>query len=353
VRNGAALGLMPTPTGLGYRFVVGRVRDVLTIWQPGGLRDDSQGWAEDVARRAGAGFALRHRANLDLDAGNGWRIPMSLVTFEPADAGALVGPSAKAALERHELVLGAGAAAIRHAVVGSVLTFVGPDGRIHPRRVGAIVRDERVFDAEIALATPDAAAIGISRPFAVDVWGAPRADIERALNTAPPMQHVLGIERSWSWPSPDETLANVALKRLVGEVAYRHGRGDAVALDPTWVRQNITTERVPGVGSVTCHRAVMPAIRGALTDVVRAGLGGGLGRYGGCYNPRLIRGGDSGGFLSRHSFGIALDLNVTRNTFGGRVEMDPRIVDIFRRWGFAWGGTWVRADGMHFEYAPG
>jgi hypothetical protein len=32
--------------------------------------------------------------------------------------------------------------------------------------------------------------------------------------------------------------------------------------------------------------------------------------------------------------------------------MDPRIVDIFRRWGFAWGGTWVRPDGMHFEYAP-
>jgi hypothetical protein len=43
-------------------------------------------------------------------------------------------------------------------------------------------------------------------------------------------------------------------------------------------------------------------------------------------------------------------VNITNNSFGGRVSMDPRIVAIFRRWGFAWGGTWVRADGMHFEY---
>jgi len=32
--------------------------------------------------------------------------------------------------------------------------------------------------------------------------------------------------------------------------------------------------------------------------------------------------------------------------------MDPRIVDAFRRHGFAWGGTWARPDGMHFEWAP-
>ena len=64
------------------------------------------------------------------------------------------------------------------------------------------------------------------------------------------------------------------------------------------------------------------------------------------------RRGDSGGFLSRHSFGIAVDVNISRNSFGGRVEMDSRIVDIFRRWGFAWGGTWVRPDGMHLEWAP-
>ena len=352
VRDGAAVGLVPTTTGFGYRFAVGRVRDVLTVWQPGGLRDGSQGWAEGVARSAGARAVLRHRVNLDLDAGNGWRLPLSLVTFEPDAGGALLGPSATAALRRGEIVLGTESAALRHAVVGSELPLVAVGGTVRSKRVGAIVPDERIFWAEVAMATADAAAMGVNRPFAVEVWGAPRADIERAINTAPPTQHALGVERSWSDPSVDLTLANVRLKRLVGEVAYRHGRGDAIQLDPTWVANNIVTERVPGIGRVTCGRVAMPALRGALTDVVRAGLTGGVGRFGGCYNARLIRGGDSGGFLSRHSYGIALDLNTSRNVFGGRVEMDARIVEIFRRWGFAWGGTWVRADGMHFEYAP-
>ncbi|HEX4905266.1 MAG TPA: M15 family metallopeptidase [Acidimicrobiales bacterium] len=353
VRDGTAVGLVPTATGLGYRFAVGRVRDVVTVWQPGGLRDDSQSWAEGVARAAGARSLLRHRANLDLDAGNGWRIPLSLSTYEPGAAVPLIGPSAAAALARHEVVLGRESARLRHAVVGSTLPLVGVDGIVRTRRVGAIVADRRLGWAEVALATADAASMGVNRPFAVELWGAPRADLERALGAAPPSRHVLGVDPSWSPPDPDATLANVQLKRLTGEVAYRHGSGDSVTLDPTWVRNNIVSERVPGLGRVTCGRAAMPALRGALTEVVRAGLSGGLGTYGGCYNARLIRGGDSGGFLSRHSYGIAIDVNTSRNSFGGRVSMDPRIVDIFRRWGFAWGGTWVRPDGMHFEYAPG
>ena len=350
VRDGAAVGLMATASGGGYRFAVGPVRDTVTVWQPGGLRGESQLWAEDVARAAGARAVLRHRANLDLDAGSGWRLPLSLVTYEPSTARPLLGPSGAAAIGRGEVVLGTASAALRHASIGSVLTFVGSDGRLHPRRVGAVVPDARLAWAEVALATGDAASMGVNRPFAVDLWGAPRPSLDGALATAPPPPTRLGIERAWEPPDPDSTLANVPLKRLAGEVAYRHGAGDGVALDPSWVRANIATERVPALGSVTCHRAMLPALRGALTEVVQAGLAGGLGRYGGCHHPRLIRGGDSGGFLSRHSYGVAVDLNITRNAFGGRVEMDPRIVAIFRRWGFAWGGTWVRADGMHFEY---
>jgi hypothetical protein len=31
--------------------------------------------------------------------------------------------------------------------------------------------------------------------------------------------------------------------------------------------------------------------------------------------------------------------------------MDPRIVKIFEKWGFVWGGYWDRPDPMHFELA--
>ena len=70
---------------------------------------------------------------------------------------------------------------------------------------------------------------------------------------------------------------------------------------------------------------------------------------GGCFVPRLIRG-PSGGFLSRHSFGIAIDVNPSTNPFGGTPTIDQRLVEIVKKYGFSWGGTWTRPDGMHFEW---
>ena len=350
VRDAAAVALTPSPVGAGYRIGVGRLRDVVTVWEPGGLDSASQRWALDVAARAGARPTVRHRATIDLPAPGGWHLPLSMEAVEPTPAIPIVGPSAAAALARGEVVVGRQAAALRGASTGSEIQLLGTDGAVRVRRVGAVVPDARIGWSEVALSIADAASMGFARPMSVDLWGVPRSTIERALASAPPMPTRLGIDRSWDPPDPDRVLTSVALKRMVGEVAFRPGRGDAVALEPTWIAKNIVSERVPGIGTVACNRVIMPALRGALTEVVRAGLQGALGRYGGCYAPRLIRGGDSGGALSRHSFGIAIDVNITNNRFGGRVSMDPRVVDIFRRWGFAWGGTWVRPDGMHFEY---
>ncbi len=51
-----------------------------------------------------------------------------------------------------------------------------------------------------------------------------------------------------------------------------------------------------------------------------------------------------------HAWGLAVDFNVRGNEFGNHnPEMDPRIVEIFERWGFVWGGRWSTPDGMHFE----
>jgi hypothetical protein len=141
------------------------------------------------------------------------------------------------------------------------------------------------------------------------------------------------------------------LKARFGEpaVALPYGN-DWVRLDPRFVRRSIATGRVPVLGVVTCHRRMLPRLRAALGELARRGLARLVdpGDYAGCYAPRRIR---PGGPLSLHAWGLAVDLNASRNPFGGPSRQSPRLVSIMERHGFTWGGDWPTArDPMHFEF---
>jgi hypothetical protein len=69
--------------------------------------------------------------------------------------------------------------------------------------------------------------------------------------------------------------------------------------------------------------------------------------YGGCFAPRYSR---TSGFLSRHTYAMALDLNTTSNCLGCTPRLHCDVVRIFRKHGFAWGGNFRVPDGMHFEW---
>lgn len=70
--------------------------------------------------------------------------------------------------------------------------------------------------------------------------------------------------------------------------------------------------------------------------------------------------------LSAHSYGIAFDIGVQYSNYWlwenkgaketARIKysnrIPERIVEIFRRHGFIWGGSWYHYDTMHFEYRP-
>ena len=109
---------------------------------------------------------------------------------------------------------------------------------------------------------------------------------------------------------------------------------------------------LPLLGPTRCHRLIVPQLRGALEEIVARELDHLLdeGDYGGCWVPRHI-GWDASSELSLHAWGIAFDVNVRTNPYGSRPRLDPRLVDVFERYGFNWGGRWRDPDGMHFELA--
>ena len=149
----------------------------------------------------------------------------------------------------------------------------------------------------------------------------------------------------------DAVLPPVALKELFGEFAARPVAGGGLAVDRRWRKRYIVKRNIPIVGRTTCNREVIPQLVGAMRQIKREGLAHLIdpGDYGGCYSPRYINRNPELG-ISHHAWGVAVDVNVSENTFGHAPHQDPRIVKAFADWGFTWGGHWIVPDGMHFEY---
>lgn len=147
-------------------------------------------------------------------------------------------------------------------------------------------------------------------------------------------------------------LTGGSVAQALGSFTYTVNGDGSVNPDSRWVQQYIRTEQVPILGAVRCNKAMLPQLRAALQDVVRLHLASSIhpSEYGGCYVPRYI-GHDPSQGLSFHTWGAAIDLNVPGNQRGTVGTIDRRVVQIFKRWGFEWGGTWRYTDPMHFQMA--
>jgi hypothetical protein len=142
----------------------------------------------------------------------------------------------------------------------------------------------------------------------------------------------------------------------MGDFAYALTSAGVVVQDPQFAAAHIVVARFSGVPIVSqCNSGIVADLQAALTEVAQAGLGDLIDVHntntdGGCYNPRFNRVGANLGVLSRHSWGQPIDMNTTTNPQGGVPHMDCRIVRIFRKHDFAWGGNFTSSDGMHFEW---
>jgi hypothetical protein len=149
---------------------------------------------------------------------------------------------------------------------------------------------------------------------------------------------------------PTAFLRGSKAAKAFGAFSYRFHEDGTIEPDPRWVAENIRYATVPVIGTVRCHRLMIPQLRKALAEVEAQGLGPKLYSFAGCYVPRFIERDTTRG-ISLHTWGIAVDFNVATNQVGTHGDMDPRIVRIFEKWGFSWGGRWAEPDPMHFELA--
>lgn len=104
------------------------------------------------------------------------------------------------------------------------------------------------------------------------------------------------------------------------------------------------------VTKIRCHRRIVPFARAVFLEIQESlELRRLLKDFDGGYAWRRQRNYKA---MSRHGWGLAFDINDEDNQLGDTTPaQDPRIIDVFRRHGFLWGGTFHRPDGMHFEFA--
>lgn len=286
----------------------------------------------------------------------GFAIPLEVGAVDPASLSRFLPPadrSAALAMADGEGVLGETSARIRGLGPGAVMRF--GDVRVE---IAAVLSDELVGAHELMVSREVGRSIGVTRDryaIVVPEGKATVRSVERLLRPVLPAGLPSRVRAPGDTPyfrHGDAVLPPVAIKLLFGEFSARPRPGSPgyLDVDPAWVRRNIDAQRVPLLGSVRCHVSLFPQIRGVVRELIDLDLRETISSFSGCYSPRHINRIPSAG-LSHHSWGIALDVNVQQgNLFGQTPHQDPRMVDVFERWGFLWGGTFIEPDGMHFEY---
>jgi hypothetical protein len=280
-------------------------------------------------------------------------IPLDLAGATPGDLFAFLPSKDRkliARLAAGEAILGTTSARLRRLRTGGVLEFGAR--RV---RVAAVVPDRVIGAHELFVSRRTAAALGISTEQYVLIQapsGVPRGRIRR-LVAAGTLMRIRGPSEAHFLRQADAVLPPVMLKAAFGEFASspRLLPGAWLRISPAWQAARIVVAPVPIFGTVRCNRALVPQLRAALQEVERRGLAPLVhtGDFGGCFAARIIPG-SVGEAISAHTWGAAIDINVSTNEVGAMPHQDPRLVAIFKRWGFTWGGRWMRPDGMHFEF---
>ena len=352
-----------TPDDVDVDTVKSRPTGIVLAWAPGGIPAAAE---RAVERLPGVRRVTTVAAGLDwIESARrpdgtkipgprkGMRIPFEVAAVRPREYARFVPPSERApllALRPGQILLAESSVELRGGGAGMSVELLG-----RRSRVSGVISDVATNGYEAIISSPPPKSWErIDRFLLVHNKSAKRAAIERAIRT-----HLLpgrGLRIRVSDEQPflrygDAVHPQLVLKMEFGEFAARPLPDGRIAIDPEWQQTYIRRARVPVIGEVTCHRALIPQLRSAMRAIQSAGLTHLIDAsgYGGCFGPRFINS-DPGGRLSHHAWGIAFDINVPDNPFGAEPTMHARVVEAIERWGFTWGGRWLIPDGMHFEW---
>lgn len=345
--------------------------DIVTVANSGPLTQGNADRALVAARAAGGAAAVGRSASVGMTEVRrggglvqvppaGFAYPMGATVLPVDFVGRTMGRSVSGLLSAGDVVMGAMTAGLRGALAGDTITLTAGSGTPTVFTIAAVLADATIGGAELLMSPDGADRLGITDPSRVVIWNfASRASIDAALASQGLVNTSVRIRRSWDPFDPDSTLGMAETKVALGEFAYRVDSTGSVTLDSEWMSRYITYGGISGLQLQTgCHATTRIALGNAMSEVVAAGLSGTINyqdanRAGGCFLARFNRlTPDSAlGFLSRHSWGMAVDTNTVGSCQGcAPPDMDCRTVRIFRKHGFAWGGNFLTPDGMHFEW---
>ncbi len=231
--------------------------------------------------------------------------------------------------------------------IGDKLVLVGMNEIITEVEVGEIIPDSEIGWFEAVVSKDVGYELGINRNIQAIIWDSKVTEnhfVEIYKNIK---YKQLRVTFRDSKPNKNWILPTALVKNYFGDFQIKEKDGTWIIVEPAWRNENIERKEMPIIGRATCNKIMWKPLLGALNQVIDEGLENTLykeefQKSGGCYAPRRINRFNAGGSISRHAWGIAIDINV-------KSGYHPRVVEIFNEWGFAWGGTWTSPDEMHFE----
>jgi hypothetical protein len=122
-----------------------------------------------------------------------------------------------------------------------------------------------------------------------------------------------------------------------------------------WEALNMVSFKSLAGFNIYCHEVFKPVIERWFAELKDKNLLSEIKKYDGCFNIRMQRGAKDR--LSRHSWGLAIDLNAVDNPFltdritCAKLKLRPfteKFVEVSRKH-VDCGWDWVRKDGMHFQ----